>query len=124
RCLRTTFADCESKLVQRVHQQAEVCFRQEDASAWSESFLSDRLTEEAHTPFDLEQGPLLRFSLFIRSTDEHILLMNIHHIIADFWSLAVILRELGILYEAETKGAEMSLAPLPLQFADYVRWES
>jgi len=124
RCLRTTFADCEAKLVQRVHQQAEVCFRQEDAADWSESFLSDRLTEEAHTPFDLEQGPLLRFSLFTRSTDEHILLTNIHHIIADFWSLAVILRELGILYEAESKGAEMSLDPLPLQFADYVRWEA
>jgi amino acid adenylation domain-containing protein len=124
RCLRTTFADCDGHLVQQVHQQAEVGFRQEDASAWGESFLNDRLTEEAHRPFNLEQGPLLRFSLFTRSTDEHVLLMNIHHIIADFWSLAVLMRELGILYEAETKGADMPLDPLPLEFADYVRWEA
>lgn len=124
RCLRTTFADRGDQLVQRVHKQAEVCFRLEDASDWSESFLNDRLTEEAHIPFDLEEGPLLRFSLFTRSTGGHILLMNIHHIIADFWSLAVILREMGILYEAGTKGTEVSLDPLPLQFADYIPWES
>jgi amino acid adenylation domain-containing protein len=123
-CLRTTFGDREGKLVQRVRKQDAVCFKQEDASGWSESFLNDRLTEEAHTAFDLEQGPLLRFSLFARSADEHILLTTAHHIIVDFWSMAVILRELGILYKAETDGVEASLPPLTLQFTDYVRWES
>ena len=83
-----------------------------------------RLVEEAHRPFDLEQGPLLRVSVFKRSAQEHFLLLVVHHIVIDFWSLAMLLTELGTLYPAETAGRRPLLPPLDLQYADYVRWQA
>ena len=66
--------------------------------------LDAHLVAEAHRPFDLAAGPLLRVSLFRRSPREHILLLVVHHIVADLWSLAVLARELGALYAAESRG--------------------
>ena len=64
-------------------------------------------------------------SLFTRSAQEHTLLLVIHHIVVDFWSLAIILNELGVLYSAEKTGdAAAALAPLDLQYTDFVRWQS
>jgi amino acid adenylation domain-containing protein len=122
--LRTVFRSREGVPVQRVLEHAEVCFEETDAAAWDERTLNDLLVEEAHRPFDLEQGPLLRLHLFTRSADDHILLLVVHHIAIDFWSLAVLAHEIGILYGAETNGQTPSLAPLTLQYADYVRWQT
>jgi amino acid adenylation domain-containing protein len=122
--LRTTFFADNGKPLQQVHEQIKDCFRMEDASTWSESFLRDRLIEEAYSPFDLEQGPLMRVSLFTQSAQEHVLLLAVHHIVADFWSLGVLVHELGILYQAEKNGTQATLAPLSLQYADYVRWQT
>src|SRR6185503_18407500 len=88
-----------------------------DALNWSEEELNERLVAEAHLPFDLENGPLLRVSLFQRSTQEHVLLLALHHIVADFWSLAVLVNELGILYRAENSGVQVTLTPLSLQYS-------
>ena len=74
--------------------------------------MSQYLTDEAHRPFDLEAGPLLRVRLlsrlFSRSGQEQVLLLCLHHIIADQWSLAVLLNELGVLNEAECTGAQVT----------------
>lgn len=122
--LRTTFPVPHGEPIQHIHDQVEVCFQLEDASTCSEASLSERLVEEAHRPFDLEQGPLLRVHLFSRSAQEHIFLLVVHHIVADFWSLAVLVRELGTLYQAEQVGAPTSLPPLTLQYFDYTRWQA
>ena len=100
--LRTTFTASQGKPVQRLHTHAEIRFQEEDASTWSEASLSERLVQEAHRPFDLEHGPLLRVHVFTRSAEEHIILLTVHHIVVDFWSLAVFIHELGVLYHAET----------------------
>ena len=89
------------KPAQRIHHDAKVHFEEVDASAWSRDEVESRLTDEAHRPFDLEQGPLLRVSVFQRSAQEHYLLLVVHHIVIDFWSLAILLNELGTLYPAE-----------------------
>ena len=86
--------------------------------------LNARLVEEAYRPFDLEQGPLLRATLFARSNAERILLLVVHHIVIDFWSLAVLLNELDILYPAALAGEEAALPALDAQYADYVRWQA
>ena len=122
--LRTTFPAPHGEPVQYVHDQVEVCFQVEDASTWSETSLSERLVEEAHRPFDLAQGPLLRVHLFSRSAEEHILLLVVHHIVADFWSLAVLVHELGMLYPAEQTGTPFSLDSLALRYSDYARWQA
>src|SRR5205085_11763583 len=109
--------------IKRVHEPFELRFRQEDARHWSEAQLDERLTEEADRPFDLERGPLLRVHLFTRSSDEHILLLAAHHIIVDFWSLALLMHELGLLYRAEQSSARSALPTLSSSYSDFVRWQ-
>jgi amino acid adenylation domain-containing protein len=118
--LRTTFSAPGGNPVQRVHAQMAVDFRCEEASGWAAEELSRRLTEEAHRPFDLATGPLLRVRLFARAGDDHTLLLTVHHIVADFWSLAVIARELGSMYA----GGAAGLPALPTRPADHARGEA
>ena len=122
--LRTTFAAPHGEPVQRVHEHMEVSFQVEDASTWSEEYLNARLAEEVYRPFDLERGPLMRVKLFTRSPQDHILVLGMHHIVTDLWSLAVFLHELGVLYTAEKTGVPASLKPLPAQYTDFVHWQA
>jgi len=122
--LRTTFSVRSGKPAQLVHQQQTVHFVEADASVWDGETLKTRLLEEAYRPFDLERGPLLRVNLFTRSPKEHVLLLVVHHIAIDFWSLALLLTELGALYPAEKTGLPVPLPALGAQYADYVRWQA
>ena len=122
--LRTTVAVRSGKPVQQIHEHRKVHFEETDASTWREDELQTRLVEETHRPFDLERGPVLRVSLFTRSAREHILVLVVHHIVVDFWSLAVILNELGVLYRCGKAGRRAALPPLDLQYTDFVRWQS
>ena len=122
--LRTTFSVRSGKPVQRVHQQLAVHFVEIDASAWDSEVLKTRLLEEAYRPFDLERGPVLRVNLFNRSAKDRVLLLVVHHIVIDFWSLALLLTELGVLYPAEKAGVKALLPALDSQYTDYVRWQA
>ena len=121
--LRTTFPSRDGEPAVSVHEDVEVDFIVHDSSVWDDAALSQYLTDEAHRPFDLEAGPLLRVRLLSRSGQEQVLLLCLHHIIADQWSLAVLLNELGVLYESECTGALVTLPDLRLQYADYARWQ-
>ncbi|HEX9414892.1 MAG TPA: SDR family NAD(P)-dependent oxidoreductase, partial [Ktedonobacterales bacterium] len=85
--LRTTFRAADGEPVQELHAQISVAFQEEDATAWSERTLQERLVEEAHRPFDLERGPLLRVFVFARPVGEYVLSLTAHHIVVDFWSM-------------------------------------
>ncbi|WP_221643002.1 non-ribosomal peptide synthetase, partial [Nostoc sp. 2RC] len=122
--LGATFRNVDGHPIQRVHKHVEVCWQQEDAATWDEEFLSDRLFKEAYHPFNLEQGPLMRVSLLTRSQTEHILLLVVHHIVADFWSLTVLIDELGVLYQSNKNNTPVILPPLVWQYTDYVREQS
>jgi NRPS condensation-like uncharacterized protein len=121
--LRTTFSAVEGRAVQIVHEGAKASFEIVDATRWDDTKLAERLRDEAHLPFDLEHGPLLRALLFRRTDDEQVLLVVAHHIVIDFWSLAILMRELGELYRAATNGATAKLAPHTSNYFDYVRYE-
>ncbi|OTA16216.1 Amino acid adenylation [Xenorhabdus vietnamensis] len=88
---------------------------------------SDRITAlanlEAQTPFDFVQGPLIRGQLLQLADSEHVLLLTLHHIITDGWSIGVLVRELGVFYRAALDGHEAPLSPLPIQYADYAVWQ-
>jgi amino acid adenylation domain-containing protein len=122
--LRTSFLSQQGEPLQRVNEQAALRFQTFDAGSWSEDELHGRLSEEAHLPFSLDQDSLLRVSLFKRSAQDYVLLLVIHHIVADFWSLAVLMDELETLYSAEITGMKARLAPLTLEYGDYVRWQA
>jgi amino acid adenylation domain-containing protein len=121
--LRTTFLLLEGEPLQRVGERLEVSLLVSDASSWSDGFLDDYLVREAHQPFNLDQGPLLRVCLFRRSPLDHILLVVAHHIVVDLWSMGVLIHELGLFYSAEMDSTAAPLDPLPLQYADYVYWQ-
>lgn len=74
-------------------------------------------------PFDLAHGPLLRVTLLRRSEIEHVLLLTMHHIIADGWSIGILLQELAATYTATHTGAAVSLPSLAVQYADVAHWQ-
>jgi len=78
---------------------------------------------EAVRPFSLAEAPLLRAQLLRLSTEHHMLLLTMHHIVVDGWSLRVLLRELSTLYEAFAAGKESPLPELQIQYADYAAWQ-
>src|SRR5205085_3853190 len=117
--LRTTFHAQDGRPVQRIHDESAAFFQTEDATSWTEQQLDDRLGAEAHRPFDLENGPLIRVHVFQCATDELVLLLSAHHIVVDFWSLALLVDELAVLYEAKRSGAAATLPPLRFDYADY-----
>ncbi len=78
---------------------------------------------EALRPFDLARGPLLRALLVRAGAEEHALLFNLHHVVADGWSLGILVREVSELYAARAEGREPQLPALPVQYADYAVWQ-
>jgi hypothetical protein len=81
------------------------------------------LAAEAERPFDLERPPLLRTTLLTLGPDDHRLLLTLHHIVTDGWSLGVLVRELLALYAAGVEGRPAALPALPIQYADFAAWQ-
>jgi NRPS condensation-like uncharacterized protein len=79
--------------------------------------------EEAGRPFDLAQGPVFRSKLVRLEEDDHVLLLTMHHIVSDGWSMGVFHRELSMLYRAFFNGEPSPLADLSIQYADYAVWQ-
>jgi amino acid adenylation domain-containing protein len=122
--LTATYAMNDKEPVQRLHKDHEVQVEVIDASSWSPDALLQRLNDEGNRPFNLVQGPLLRVKLYIRSAQETIFSLTIHHIVADLWSLNVLIDELRLLYNADRGGQPAQLPPAGAPFTDYVRWQS
>jgi hypothetical protein len=80
-------------------------------------------TAEANHGFDLSRAPLLRAVLIREAPQEHVLVVTMHHIISDAWSVGVMLRELGEIYRAEVEGREAKLEELEVQYGDYAEWQ-
>ncbi len=78
---------------------------------------------EALAPFDLASGPLLRVRLLQLAEQEHVLLLTLHHIVADGWSMNVLIDEFLRLYDAAVAGTDADLQPLPIQYRDYALWQ-
>lgn len=79
--------------------------------------------QEAYRPFDLAAGPLLRAVLVRLHSDEHMLILTVHHIVSDAWSIGILCRELSLLYEAFLNGKPSPLPELSFQYADYAVWQ-
>ncbi|WP_164018189.1 non-ribosomal peptide synthetase [Pyxidicoccus trucidator] len=126
--LRTTFAmGADGQPVQVIHPPARFTLPLEDLSslpdAEARAEVQRRGQDEARQPFSLTDGPLLRASLLKLGASEHVLLLNMHHIVSDGWSVGVLVRELGALYAAFKEGQPSPLPTLPLQYADYAVWQ-
>ncbi|MFC9854722.1 non-ribosomal peptide synthetase [Streptomyces prasinus] len=124
--LRTTFGEVDHAPVQFVHERLAVVLDREDLTGLPAGEREPRALrlarQEAARGFDLAAGPLLRARLLKLGDEHHVLLLTLHHIVADGWSVGVILRELGAFFRARSAGAEALLPDLPLQYADYAVW--
>ncbi len=87
------------------------------------AYAGDRLKEAARTPFKLDQLPLFQIKLFQLDDEDHILLVNMHHIISDQWSLGVLSRDLTAYYRAYVTGGEADLPEMPIQAKDHAVWQ-
>ncbi|WP_232293883.1 condensation domain-containing protein, partial [Stigmatella aurantiaca] len=125
--LRTTFATVQGQAVQVVSPEPRVQLGVVDLSALPqqerEAEVQRRADEDAARPFDLTKGPLLRVQLLRLAPQEWGLLLALHHIVADGWSMGLFFKELGALYEAHSHGKLSPLPELPLQYADYAVWQ-
>lgn len=92
------------------------------SAAW-ESEVKRLAEEETRRPFDLSQGPLLRARLLYRNAETQVLLLTLHHIISDGWSMGVFLREIAALYQTFSTNTYTPLPELPIQYADYADWQ-
>jgi amino acid adenylation domain-containing protein len=127
--LRTTFRPVEQGAVQVFHPAAPAQLPVLDLTGLTpqdhEREARRLVREDAERPFDLERGPLLRATLVRLSGEEHVLLLTLHHIVSDGWSMGVLFRDLLTLYQSlsQSPGAASPLPPLAVQYADFAVWQ-
>ncbi|HVK94673.1 MAG TPA: amino acid adenylation domain-containing protein, partial [Noviherbaspirillum sp.] len=125
--LRTTFSSADGNPVQVVASALEIALPVMDLTALAhgerEANAQWHLQDEAQTPFDLEIGPLIRARLIRLEQTEHIIALSLHHIVADAWSMGVLVREVAALYAAYRGNLPSPLPELPIQYADFAHWQ-
>ena len=124
--LRTTFITVDEDLRQVVHPaiDARLSFIDLTTVPQPEVQARELARQDAQSLFDLQHGPLIRFSLLKLAPDRHVLLSNMHHIISDGWSIAVLEREFITLYHAFLQGQYLALPPLRIQYRDFACWQN
>ncbi|MEI2833151.1 condensation domain-containing protein, partial [Pseudomonas mosselii] len=125
--LRTTFRQEGDGAVQIVHPSMPLALAVEPLAvadpASLEAAIRARVEAEVQQPFDLQQGPLLRVRLLVLGPEEHVLILTVHHIVSDGWSTPILVDELIRLYQGLRQGSPVTLAELPIQYADYALWQ-
>lgn len=125
--LRTTFSTVKGQPVQVIAERMELPIYMVDLTEAPESAreaaAQQAVMREVALPFDLVSGTLLRFSLIRLKADVHVILLTIHHIVSDAWSLSIFIRELGVLYEAFRNGRPSPLPEMQIQYTDFAYWQ-
>lgn len=125
--LRTSLVAERGEPVQVVAEECAIALSLDNLEAVARELRAaeaERLArEEARQPFDLARGPLLRARLLRLDEREHVLVLTLHHIVCDAWSMAIFGRELAALYAGEIEHRAAELPTLPLQYPDYARWQ-
>jgi len=125
--LRTTFAAADGEPVQVISPDQQAPLERVDLRRLPpdrrEAEARRLADEQAVTAFDLARGPLLRPMLLQLDDEDHALLMTMHHIVSDGWSMGVLARELSALYAAFSSGGASPLPELPIQYADFAVWQ-
>ena len=122
--LRTTYSCCDGAPAACLYEEMAVDFDvvQTPAASWDD--VRERLVADVRQPFDLERGPLLRARLYRRAEADAMLVLAIHHIAVDFWSLGILLQELRDVYAALRAGQPVSLPPLWVTYDNFVRQQA
>ncbi|MCC6766335.1 MAG: amino acid adenylation domain-containing protein [Deltaproteobacteria bacterium] len=122
---RTTFVTMDARPMQVISPVAPVALAVRDVRGVSEpgSALRVEVQREVERPFDPSRGPLLRLLVLALGTERHVVVLTMHHLIADAWSVGILVRELSALYRAAVRGEGLALDAPALQYADYAEWQ-
>lgn len=123
-CLRTTFFSNQDGFWQKVNKESPVCFEQLDVSGYTQHDMDQFILQRYRRPFNLIEGPVFRVELFTLTPTDHILMITIHHIVDDYPSFQILVKEFIPLYELAKDGKQDTLPPEPLTYADFVRWQN
>ncbi len=125
--LRTTFVMVEGQPVQAIAPTLTLSIPVIDLRNLPEAEQDNQVrrltTEEAQRSFNLSKDPLLRVTLLRLDESEYVLLLILHHIVSDGWSMGVLIREIAVLYAAISSEKPFPLPPLPIQYADFAHWQ-
>ncbi len=125
--LRTTFGAIDGQPIQVIAPSLSIPLPLDDFSGLPEADREPRmlvrLGEETRRPFDLARGPLIRVSVLRLGPAEHVIIVAMHHIISDGWSIGVLVRDLGEIYDALAHDRPSRLPPLAVQYADHAAWQ-
>ncbi|WP_147094751.1 condensation domain-containing protein, partial [Myxococcus fulvus] len=126
--LRTCFTVQKDEPLQLIAEELSLDLQVVDLGGLSEvereQRIRDLATEESRKPFDLSQAPLVRATLLRVAPEDHVLLLAMHHIVSDGWSMSVFFFELGAIYSALRLDTAPTLPPLKLQYADFALWHN
>ena len=124
--LRTVFLDVDGVPRQKVLPYDGLKLLIEDYAEPAEAGLSrveQRIREESERAFDLSAGPLYRMLLMRLAADDHVLFINLHHIVADGWSVGILVREMAAVYQARVEGSPLALRELTVRYLDFAAWQ-
>ncbi|MEE1866823.1 amino acid adenylation domain-containing protein [Pseudomonas auratipiscis] len=125
-CLRTRFVEADGQVSQQVEATAQVVIEQTHLhaeGAQREALMRACVAELSAQPFDLLNGPLLRVRLVRLADDEHLLVLVLHHIVTDGWSMSLMVEELMACYAACAQGLAPAQTALPIQYVDFAAWQ-
>ena len=121
--LRTTFPAVNGKPLQVISPSLAMNIPVLDLQGLEAAEIQQIVTKEARQPFDLSNGPLLRVTLLRLGPESHVLVLIMHHIITDGWSMGIFIQELSSLYQTFTLSSPLLLPELPIQYADFAVWQ-
>ncbi|HYG60618.1 MAG TPA: amino acid adenylation domain-containing protein, partial [Symbiobacteriaceae bacterium] len=125
--LRARFVSTEGAPVQIIDEEVRFPLHQQEVAGRTpeeqQTALERLIHQEVNRPFQLGHERLLRATLLRLHPQEHVLILNMHHIISDEWSLKVLFQELATLYQGRVEGRPAQLPELPIQYGDYARWQ-
>jgi amino acid adenylation domain-containing protein/non-ribosomal peptide synthase protein (TIGR01720 family) len=125
--LRSRFVEDDGQVMQALAAFTSLAIEQHDLRAEPAARRIEcamkKVEQEIARPFDLQHGPLLRVSLLQLDVDDHVLVLTLHHIVTDGWSMGVLVEEFSRLYAAHCQGQNAALEALPIQYSDYAAWQ-
>ena len=125
--LRTSFPTLNGTPTQVIHPNSTININvvdlQQHPKPERETVLQQQVQQEATTPFDLEVAPLIRCKLWQLDSTEYVLVLTMHHIVSDGWSIGILIEELSSLYQANCASEPSPLPQLPIQYADFALWQ-
>ncbi|MEG3972253.1 amino acid adenylation domain-containing protein [Microcoleus sp. T2B6] len=121
--LRTIFTMVDELPVQQIILSLNINLPVRDLQGLKEAEIQQIITQKVRQPFDLSKPPLLRFSLLRLESEYHLLILTLHHIIIDGWSMGILIEELSALYQAFSSGSANPLPELAIQYGDFTVWQ-